>query len=127
MTGASCILVSPSITPSNSTTTLTVVTAAPSTALGLFNSPRWLTPIGGAILAAFFLLFIPTKRRRLKLAFGSLLLVLLAAAMVACGGSTSTITNPAIPGTPPGSYTITVTGTTTGNLTHPLLVTVNLQ
>ncbi len=127
MTGASCVLVSPTITPTNSTTTLTVLTAAPSTALGLFNRPRWLTPIGGAILAAFFLLFIPTKRRRLKLAFGSLFLVLLAAAMVACGGSTSTITNPAIPGTPPGSYTITVTGTTTGNLTHPLLVTVNLQ
>jgi hypothetical protein len=127
MTGASCVLVSPTISPTNSTTTLTVITAAPSTALGLFNSPRWLTPIGGAILAAFFLLFIPTKRRRLKLAFGSLFLVLLAAAMVACGGSTNTNTNPAIPGTPTGSYTITVTGTTTGNLTHPLLVTVNLQ
>jgi hypothetical protein len=86
-----------------------------------------LAPIGGAILAAFFLLFIPTKRRRLKLAFGSLFLVLLAAAMVACGGSSGTVTTPVIPGTPTGSYTITVTGTTSGNLSHPLLVAVNVQ
>jgi len=127
MTGATCILASSSITPSNSTTTLTVNTAAPSTALGLFNSPRWLAPIGGAILAAFFLLFIPTKRRRLKLAFGSLFLVLLAAAMVACGGSSSTVTTPAIPGTPTGIYSVTVTGTASGNLSHHELVTVNVQ
>ena len=95
MTGASCSLASTSITPTT-TTTLTVNTAAPSTVIGLFNSPRWLVPIGGAIFAAFFLLLIPTKRRRLKLAFGSLFLVLLAAALVACGGgsSSTTITTP---------------------------------
>jgi hypothetical protein len=124
MTEASCSLQPLSTTPGN-TTTLTVNTTAPSTVIGLFNSPRWLVPIGGAIFAAFFLLLIPTRRRRLKLAFGSLFLVLLAAALVACGGgsSSTTITNP---GTPTGNYTVTVTGTS-GSLSHGLNVPVTVQ
>ena len=114
MTGGSCSLANTSITAPSGTTTLTVNTTAPSTVIGLFNSPRWLLPTGGAIFAAFFLLLIPTKRRRLKLAFGSLFLVLLAAALVACGGSSGSSTPPiTIPGTPTGNYTITVTGTST--------------
>jgi hypothetical protein len=123
MTYASCSLQPVSTTPGN-TTTLTVSTTAPSTVIGLFNSPHWLAPIGGAVFAAFFLLLIPTKRRRLKLAFGMLFLVLLAAALVACGGSSTT--TPTNPGTPVGNYTVTVTGTS-GSLSHPVLVTVNLQ
>jgi hypothetical protein len=124
MTYASCSLQPVSTTPGN-TTTLTVSTTAPSTVIGLFNSPHWLAPIGGAVFAAFFLLLIPTKRRRLKLAFGMLFLVLLAAALVACGSNSST-TTPTNPGTPVGNYTVTVTGTS-GSLSHPVLVTVNLQ
>ncbi len=111
MTGATCSLASTTITPSTSTI-LTVKTTAPSTVIGLFNSPRWLAPLGGAIFAAFFLLLIPTKRRRLKLAFGSLFLVLMGAALVACGGS-STVIPPLSGGTPAGTYTVTVTGTST--------------
>jgi hypothetical protein len=125
MTAASCSLVPTQTTPGNSTT-LTVNTAAPSTVLGPFNSPRWLVPIGGAIFAAFFLLLIPTRRRRLKLAFGSLFLVLLTAALVACGGGSSTTTVPTNPGTPTGSYTVTVTGTS-GSLSHGLNVSVTVQ
>jgi subtilase family serine protease len=125
MTGGTCSLASPSLTPGNSTT-LTVNTTAPSTVIGLFNSPRWLLPIGGAIFAAFFLLVIPTKRRRLKLAFGSLFLVLLAAALVACGGSSSSSPPPPSGGTPTGSYTVVVTGTS-GSLSRFVNVTVSVQ
>ena len=125
----SCSLASTSLTltsaaPANSTT-LYVNTTAPSTVIGLFNIPRWLLPIGGVMLAAFFLLLIPAKQRRLKLAFGSLFLVLLAAAMVACGGGSST-TTPTSPGTPTGSYTVTVTGVN-GSLTSSTNVTVTVQ
>ena len=125
MTGGTCGLASSSISPT-STTTLTVYTTAPSAVIGLFNGPRWLAPIAGAIFAAFFLLLIPTKNRRLKLAFGSLFLVLLAAAFVACGGGSGTTTTTSSGGTPTGSYTVTVTGTS-GNLTHSQNITVTVQ
>ncbi|MGA2475513.1 MAG: protease pro-enzyme activation domain-containing protein [Terriglobia bacterium] len=124
MPGGTCSLAAPSITPTT-TTTLTVNTTAPSTVIGLFNSPRWLAPLGGAIFAAFFLLLIPTKRGRLKLAFGSLFLVLLAAALVACGGSSSVSTPPS-GGTPTGSYTVVVTGVT-GSLSRSANVTVTVE
>ena len=126
MTGATCLLGSSSIAY-NASTTLTVNTVAPSTVIGPFNSPRWLLPIGGAILAAFFLLVIPTKRRRLKLAFGSLFLVLLGAALVACGGSSS-VSPPPSGGTPVGSYTVVVTGTSSAVTgTRTANVTVNVE
>jgi hypothetical protein len=124
MTGGSCSLATSALSPT-ATTILTVNTTAPSTVIGLFNSPRWWAPMGGAVLAAFLLLFVPTKRRRLKLAFGSLSLVLLAAAMVACGGSSSS-SPPPNSGTPVGSYTVTVKGTS-GNLTSSVNVTVTVQ
>jgi hypothetical protein len=123
----SCGLASSTISPTT-TTTLTVNTTAPSAVIGLFNTPRWLAPFGGAILAAFFLLLIPTKRLRLKLAFGPLFLVLLAAALVACGGSSST--PPPSGGTSPGSYTVTVTGTgsnSSGNISSSVNVVVTVQ
>jgi subtilase family serine protease len=124
MTGGSCSLASSSITP-GVTTTLTVNTTALSTDIGLFNSPRGLALIGGAIFAAFFLLVIATKRRRLKLAFGSLFLVLLAAALVACGGSGGA-GGSATSGTPAGNYTVTLTAVS-GSLSHTLNVPVYVQ
>ena len=130
MTEATCSLASTSIAY-NASTTLTVNTTAPSTVIGLFDSPRWLLPLGGAVFAAFFLLVIPTKRRRLKLAFGSLFLVLLGAAMVACGGGSSTTTTPPVNnGTPTGSYTVVVTGTSTiagASVTNSANVTVTVE
>jgi hypothetical protein len=124
MTGGSCSLANSTLT-STTTTTLTVDTTAPSTVIGQFNSPRWLAPLGGAVLAAFLLLLIPTKSRRLKLAFGALFLVLLAAAMVACGGSGGT-TVVTTSGTPVGSYTVTVKGTSS-TLSSSVNVTVTVQ
>jgi len=124
MTASTCLLANSTLT-TTTTTTLTVDTTAPSTMISLFKGPRWWAPMGGAILAAFLLLLIPTKRRRLKLAFGSLSLVLLAAAMVACGGSggTTIVTNP---GTPTGTYVVTVKGVS-GTLSSSVNVTVTVQ
>jgi hypothetical protein len=124
MAGGSCSLNPPSVTPGN-TATLTVYTNGTSAVIGRFNSPHWLVPMGGAIFTAFFLLVKPAKRRRLKLAFGSLFLVLLAAALVACGGGGSSSSTTSVV-TPSGNYTVTVTGTS-GSLSKSLNVTVAVQ
>ena len=104
---------------------LVVATTAPSTALRRFNGPRWFIPSAGALLAAIFLLLIPGRKRRLKLAFGSLVFALLAAGFVACGGGSSTTTT-GNSGTPTGTYTVTVTGTS-GTLTHTVNIPVTVQ
>jgi hypothetical protein len=122
MTGGGCSLVPASITPT-SVATLTVYTTALSGAIGPFNSPRWLAPVSGAILTAFFLLAIPAKIRRLKLSFGLLFLVLLALPLAACGGSARSVT---ATGTPLGIYTVTVKGIS-GSLVHTANVTVTVH
>ena len=122
MTYSSCSL-SPTSFAVPGSSLLTVNTTAPSLALRLFNRPRWFIPSAGALFAWIFLLLITGKKRRVKLAFGLLVFALLAAAFVACGGSSSSA--PSSPGTPTGSYTITVTGTSTtasGTLSHTLNV-----
>jgi hypothetical protein len=124
MTYSTCSLVPASFSVPGSST-LTVNTTAPSTALPLFNRPRWFFPSAGAIFASILLLLIPRKKRRVKLAFGLLVFALLAAAFVACGGSSSSIVTTST-GTPTGSYTIVVTGTS-GTLSHTLNVPVTVQ
>jgi hypothetical protein len=52
-----------------------------------------------------------------------LVFALLAAGFVACGGSSSSTSSP---GTPTGTYTVVVTGTS-GTLSHPLNVVVTVQ
>ena len=66
---------------------------------------------GGAVLACLFLCGIPARRRRLRAMLGMLmLLVALAGGVLACGSGGRTC--PVVPaGTTPGTYTVTVTGT----------------
>jgi hypothetical protein len=124
MTYSSCSLNPTSFSVPNGSTMLTVNTTAPSLALRLFNRPRWFIPSAGALFACIFLLLITGKKRRVKLAFGLLVFALLAAAFAACGGSSSSA--PSSPGTPTGTYTVTVTGTS-GTLSHTLNVPVTVE
>jgi hypothetical protein len=94
-------------------------------AMRLFNRPHWFIPSAGALFAGILLLLFPAKKRRAKLAFGLLLFALLAAAFVACGGGASVSTTHS-PGTPTGTFDVTVTGTS-GTLSHPLIVDVTVQ
>jgi hypothetical protein len=125
MTYSTCTLSTNTLTPGGAGSLLTVATTAPSIALRPVNRPRWFMPSAGALLACIMLLLISRKNRRHKLAFGLLVFALLAAAFVACGGGSST-TGPSSPGTPTGSYTVTVTGTS-GQLSHPLNIPVTVQ
>ena len=124
MTYSTCSFSSNSFSVPSGSTIMTVNTTAPSTALRLFNRPRWFIPSAGALFACILLLLIPRKKRRVKLAFGLLVFALLAAGFVACGGSSSSSTSS--PGTPTGTYTVVVTGTS-GTLSHSLNVVVTVQ
>lgn len=65
---------------------------------------------GGAVLACLFLCGIPARRRRLRRVLGMVLLAVLAGGVLACGSGGHSC--PVVPvGTAPGTYTVTVTGT----------------
>jgi hypothetical protein len=132
MTYSTCTLSTSTLSaaPGGTGAQLTVATTAPSAALRLPNRPRWFLPGAGVLLFAWILLLIAAgKHRRVKLAFGLLVFAMLAAGFVACGGGSST-TSQSSPGTPTGSYTVTLTGTSTINsatVTHTLNIPVNVQ
>ena len=130
LTYSTCTLTTSSLTPGGTGSQLTVATTAASAALRLPNRPRWFLPGAGVLLFAWILLLVAAgKHRRVKLAFGLLVFAMLAAGFVACGGGSST-TGPSNPGTPTGSYTVTLTGTSTINsatVTHTLNIPVTVQ
>jgi hypothetical protein len=130
MTYSTCTLSTSTVTPGGTGAQLTVATTAPSAALRLPNRPGWFLPGAGVLLFGWLLLlFAAGKHRRVKLAFGLLVFAMLAAGFVACGGGGST-TSQSSPGTPTGSYTVTVTGTSTisgATVTHSLNIPVNVQ
>jgi hypothetical protein len=108
--------------------TLTIATTAPvvcSQAQQTHRELPWYTG-GGAILACLMLFGMPARRRRWRTALAMLaLLVTLMGGWLACGGSGSTC-NGNTPGTTPGTYTITVTGTS-GSTTATGPVTLTVQ
>ena len=130
MTYSTCTLTNSSVTPGGTGSQLTVATTAPSAVLRLPNQPRWFLPGAGVLLFAWILLLVAAgKHRRVRLAFGLLVFAALATAFVACGGGSSTGPTGS-PGTPTGSYTVTVTGTSTINsasVTHSLNIPVTVQ
>ena len=118
------------ITGSNAgTATLTIFTTAPGGCLDAYQTPRavfWYTG-GGAILACLMFFGMSARQRRWRAAFGMLaLLVSLMGGWLACGGGSSSTCNVINPGTTPGNYTITVTGTS-GATTAAGPVTLTVQ
>ena len=121
-----CSITSP-VTISGTTagsSTLTVSTTAASAELEM---PRMrLLPIGGGIAAAALLFFlVPMKRRRISTLLGALLLIAVIGFSAGCGGGGSA--PPTNPGTPAGTYSVTVSGTATGVTITPITVSVTVQ
>jgi hypothetical protein len=87
----------------------------------------WYTS-GGMVLACLFLFGLPGRRRRWRSLLGMfVLLAALTASGLGCGGGAKQTTCPPIqPGTTPGAYTITVTGTS-GTTTAATTVALTVQ
>jgi hypothetical protein len=106
------------------TSTITISTTGPSTAALHYPARRDFS-IGGGALAAFLVFCLPFRRRRWQ---SLLSLVLLSAMAALCVGCVSGVpaNDPSNAGTTPGSYVITVTGTSgTASVTTTVNLTVN--
>ena len=110
---------------SGNSATLTVTTTAPATAALEF--PGSVRLAYGLLLPGLALLMAGARRRRWPVQLGALLLMVAAASLMGCGGgggstSTTTIKDP---GTPSGTYTLTVTATS-GNQSASLPITLKI-
>jgi hypothetical protein len=126
MKEASCSF-SPPHTPINSqtagNTTLGVDTVGPHSAV-LPHTPGWLIPGGGFVFAAVLLGNFPLRRRKLWMYAVMSLIFAFILSIVGCGSSSNGGTTDA--GTPAGTYTVVVTGTS-GPVVQTANVTVNVQ
>ena len=114
------------------TATLTITTTAPSTAsLTRPALPGIRLYQGGAALACLLLFGIPARRRRWRTLLGMLLFIAFAiGGIISCGGGGGGggggTTPPPNPGTTPGAYVITITGTQ-GAITATTTVNLTVQ
>lgn len=98
------------ITPTNFSNQLIVQTSKPMSNVQPSSARRisWYAS-GGASLACLLLIGVPKRARRGRAVLGAvLMLLLLSSAMMACGGGNNT--GPSDPGTTPGNYVVTITG-----------------
>jgi subtilase family serine protease len=123
---ATCSFASPSVTISGAaaqTDVMTVSTTAATTALNRPMKLFW-PSAGGAALAMLFFFGIPARRRSWLSMLG-LLAFFVSMAAVGCGGSSHS-GGGGNPGTTPGTYTVTVTGTA-GSATQKTTVTLTVN
>lgn len=102
--GASCSYVTGAAVTNGATATLRISTSAPRSCAEASSDTK--TPAGAAILLLFLL---PWRRRAMKGLLVLLCAALATGAMTGCGAG-----NCADLGTPPGTYTVTVSGSTGG-------------
>jgi hypothetical protein len=106
------------------TATLTVNTAAGSTAALHKPSQRIFTVGGGAALAVLLFFCVPLRRRKWSTWFGLLVFSAIAALSIGCVGNLPI--NSSSGGTSPGSYIVTVTGTS-GSTTATAAVSLTVE
>ncbi len=132
LTSASCSLSPPSVSPGSNSgvSALTVTTAGPLARAVPFPGERSSrTLVASVLVAPTFVLagiaFLGSGRRRGRRLSGiaSLILWMFSLQFVGCSGGSST---PGQSGTPPGTYTITISGTS-GSLQHKNTVTLVVQ
>ena len=134
-----CTLSATSVTVNGSTATATlnVVTSAPHALAGAFTQLRrpaglgWFTASGGTLLAGFFAIGVPSRRKWWTKGWSGLLgllFLILAAAGISCGGGSSSTSHQLTGGTPAGNYTVTITAAgSSGGPSHTTNVTVTVQ
>lgn len=123
---------SPASITSSGTTTLTITTTAPKAAgllrpgFGRPNSgrPAWWMEASATLFAGVLMLGVPSKKRRRT----ALLSLVLFTVMVlpSCGGGSSSSGTPPDPGTPVGTYTVTVRAAS-GSISHNVSFTLMVQ
>jgi hypothetical protein len=127
MLEASCLVRPSSLSTAGAKATLTVSTMGPHAVARLDNGPNWL--VGGAVLVLGCLLClgVAAKGRRQRVAFALLVSALAAAAFGACGGGASVGGGgPTDPGTPAGTYSVTVSATS-GTVSNTANVSVTVK
>jgi subtilase family serine protease len=131
------VLITCSITPSvtvtgsNATATLTINTTAAHVALASAAAPNrpkgmgWFMVSGAGLFAGVLVMGVPSRRRKTTAMFAMLLFAFMVTG-VACGGGSSSGSNPTTPGTPAGIYTVGVSAVS-GSITRPLSVFVTVK
>ncbi len=124
---STCGLAPTSVTPgaSGATATLSVTTTAPMAAL--HRSQGWFYALWLPMMGIVFVIRKPARKSKMLVRFAGIAgLLILLAWLPGCGGGSGS-TNPVHkPGTTPGTYTLTIMGTS-GSQSHSVSVTLTVQ